>query len=255
MSTVKTELVVASTVLPSPLTILDAACRGGITAENVAVVKELAAMCREQQAAESKSAFNRDFFRLKQEINTLHLYADKEAKSRDGTVMYSYCSETELSEKLEPVLDRHHFSMLFSQERSGDTVTALITLIHEAGHEHISRYTVRVGPTNAAKDATAADAGSTTSAWRHLVMKMFGLKSRITEGSDPRLLGETVTPEQAEEMQHRAKMVNAKEFWLLKMGGVTPATNTPTLDDYKQLKSGSYLVLDNFLKEKEKQGK
>ena len=60
--------------IPSPITILEAAVKGGITAENVAVVKELTAMCREQQAMDNKVAFNKAMFRLKTEISTLDLY-------------------------------------------------------------------------------------------------------------------------------------------------------------------------------------
>jgi hypothetical protein len=240
---------------PTTLDILQTAIAGGVTPDSVGVVERIIALRREEIAAENKSAFNRDFFKLRKEIATLHFYTDIEAKNESGKVMYVACSEKELSGKLEPVLMKHGFSMMFGQRAEADRTTAVITLIHESGHEETREFTVRQGSTNRAKDASQADAGSTTTAWRHLVIKMFGLKSRISDEADPRVLGENITPQQAEELQHRAKMVNAKEFWLLKMGGVTPAANPPTLDDYKQLKSGSYLVLENFLAEKERSGK
>ena len=53
------------------------------------------------------------------------------------------------------------------------------------------------------KDATAVDSGSTTSAWRHLVIKMFGLKSRIREEGDARNVGAFITPEKAFELAER----------------------------------------------------
>jgi hypothetical protein len=96
------------------------------------------------------------------------------------------------------------------------------------------------------KDATAADAGSTTSAWRHLVIKMFGLKSRIQEGDDPRNLGDThtkVTAEQAGELEHRVKMVNGNVSAFLKLAGATlfseiPASKYDELDAKLKIKEG-----------------
>lgn len=237
---------------PTSLSLLEAVISGGVTSENVALVKELTAMRREEIAAQSKTSFNRDFFDMKKEISGLNFYADKEAKSRDGSVMYAYCSESELSEKLEPVLKRHNFAMLFSQERSADTVTAVVTLIHRDGHEHVSRYTVRVGSTNAAKDATAADAGSTTSAWRHLVMKLFGLKSRISEENDPRNLGEHITEEQAADLERRVMDTASDSRAFLRFAGVKIGPDEEiTADHYRSIMSSKLAVLDDNLRRKE----
>lgn len=240
------EMPIAQRAAHSPLDILEAAIRGGVTADNVAVVKEIAALCRQEVADKNKAEFNRAFFALKQEIRSLNFYADKEAKSRDGAVMYAYCSEAEIGEKLEPVLARHGFDMLFSQEREGDTVTAVITLLHQSGHEFVSKFTVRVGATNSAKDATAVDAGSTTSAWRHLVMKMFGLKSRISADQDPRNLGDYITPEQADELQRRVDGVNGNVKAFLSLAGAK---------SFREIMSGKYAMLNAKLAEKEKQGR
>lgn len=237
---------------PTTMDLIQTALVGGVTTENVGVIERLAALRREEIAAVSKANFNRDFFALKRDIAKLNFYADKEAKNNTGKVMYVYCSETEMSDKLEPVLDRHNFSMLFSQERDGDTVTAVVTLIHVGGHEHTSRFTVRVGSTNSAKDATAADAGSTTSAWRHLVMKLFGLKSRISDVQDPRLIGDLITETQAMNLQIAAQEVGMKEVVFLRLAGVT-AGNPPSLEDYLKIKTGSLGVLENVLAEKAKQ--
>lgn len=237
---------------PTSLSILEAAISGGVTSENVAVVKELMAMRREELAAQNKTSFNRDFFELKREISGLNLYADKEAKNDSGKVMYCYCSESELSDKLEPVLKRHNFAMLFSQDRSEDTVTAIVTLIHRDGHEHLSRFTVRVGATNRAKDATAADAGSTTSAWRHLVMKLFGLKSRISEENDPRNLGEHITEGQAADLERRVLATASDEVAFLRFAGLKIAPGEKaTTEHYRSILSNKLAVLDDNLRRKE----
>lgn len=185
------------------LSILEAALKSGVTSENVAVVQAIIAMRREEVALENKASFNRAFFELKKEIAGMDFYCDKEAKTKGGDVAYTYCSESEIAGKLEPVLFKHGFAMLFGQRQEADRVVAVITLIHESGHEETREYSVRVGQSNQMKDATAVDAGSTTSAWRHLVIKMFGLKSRIRESDDAKNLGEHITAEEATELKTR----------------------------------------------------
>jgi hypothetical protein len=230
---------------PSSLDILDAAVRGGVTSENVAVVKEIIAMRREEVAFEAKAKFNRAFFELKSEISHMEIYADKAAMN-NGKVAYRYCSEGELSKCLEPLLLKHGFTMLFGQRDEAGKTAALITLIHCDGHEETREYSVRSGNTNAMKDATAADTGATTSAWRHLVMKMFGLKSRIQEDADPRNLGETnkkITQAQADGLEHRAKMINSHIPSFLKLAGATSFADIPAVN---------YDVMDRMLTSKER---
>lgn len=208
---------------PTSLDILDAAVRGGITSENVAVVKEIIALRREEVAHEAKARFNRAFFELKQDIGRMDFYADKAAMN-NGKVAYRYCSEKELQAGLDPVLFKHGFTMLFGQRDADGKTAAVITLIHKDGHEETREFAVRSGSTNAMKDATAADTGATTSAWRHLVIKMFGLKSRISESDDARNLGDLATkvkPELAADLEHRAQLCNIAQSILKYVGAAT----------------------------------
>lgn len=227
---------------PSSLQILEAAIKGGITGENVAVVKEIIAMRREEMAFQNKQEFNRAFFELKREIVMMDFYADKEAKDYDGNVMYRFCSEAELSSKLEPVLFKHGFAMMFGQRQENERVVAEVTLIHSGGHEEKREYAVRLGNTNKMKDATQADAGSTTSAWRNLVIKLFGLKSRISESADARNEGGFVTTQQAEELERRVKMIN---------GDVPKFLGWAKAKTFATIPETAYERLDNFLRGKE----
>jgi hypothetical protein len=233
---------------PTSLDILDAAVRGGITSENVAVVKEIIAMRREEVALESKSKFNRSFFELKQEISGMDFYADKAAKTDGGAIAYRYCSEKELAAGLEPVLFRHGFAMLFGQRDEGERTVAIITLIHKDGHEETREYSVRSGATNRMKDATAADTGATTSAWRHLVIKMFGLKSRIREEDDARNLGDggKITAAQAEELERRVHETNSNLPAFLKLAKANNFAEIPAIQ---------YDILDALLRTKEARGR
>ena len=232
----------------SSLAILDAAVRGGVTSENVAVVKEIIAMRREEVAADAKLKFNRAFFDLKNEINGMNFYCDKAATTDTGKVAYTYCSEKEIQTKLESVLFKHGFAMMSDQRADNERITSIITLLHQDGHEMKSEYSVRAGNTNRLKDATAADTGATTSAWRHLVIKMFGLKSRIREEDDPRNLGDNskVTPEQADELERRVKDTNSNVAAFLKLAKAYSFKDIPAIQ---------YDTLDALLRTKEHRGR
>lgn len=210
----------------SPLLLLERVLQSpDLTQEKVSVAKELMQMVREQGAAEAKAAFAKAFFQLRK--NMPEIYADREAKTESGAVMYRFCSEREISEKLEPHLMAHGFAMLFGQSESEGRITAEVTLMHEAGHEEVRRYTVRAGSTNRVKDATAADAGAATTAWRHLMIKLFGLKSRITETRDIRNEGDIINPEQAQYLNEQLTEHRFAPGPILELAGVDAIEKIP----------------------------
>ncbi len=225
MKTQQTELVTAQSVAPaivpaqsiSPINILESAIRGGVTQENVSVVKELIQMCREQRAEDAKAAFAKAFFLLRK--NMPEIYADKEAKTRSGEVAYSYCSEQEIAKKLEPHLMNYGFAMLFGQTEHDGRITINVTLMHEAGHSETREYTVRSGTPNAMKDAAMCDTGGATTAWRHLIMKMFGLKSRISDNQDVRNEGEPISRDQAQVLREMVRDTGSDEAKFLAYAG------------------------------------
>ena len=203
---------------PSPISLLERVLQSPeLTQEKLGLAKELIQMCREQRADDAKTAFAKALFQLRK--NMPDIYIDKEAKDRSGAVAYRYCSEEEISKKLEPHLMAYGFTTLFSQKQDDGRVTVEITLMHERGHETVSEYTVRTGATNAMKDATAADSGAATTAWRHLMMKMFGLKARISEHQDARNEGEKITEDQAIYLREQVKETKSNEADFLRFAG------------------------------------
>lgn len=228
-STDKTEALVLENAAPAsaaaptspalnPISILEAAVRGGVTAENVSVVKELVAMCREQRAEDSKAAFAKAFYNLKKSMP--EIYADKEAKDRSGNTTFRYCSEEELSRMLNPRLIANGFTDLFGQEQTEGRVIVKYTLIHEAGHSETREFSVRAGAPNAMKDAAMCDTGAATTAWRHLVMKLYGLKSRISDNQDAKLEGERITPDKVQYIAELLKETNSDEARFFAFAGV-----------------------------------
>jgi ERF superfamily len=234
---------------PTALSILDQAVRQGITAENVAVVEKLLNMRREELAAQAKAEFAKAFFAVKKTISGTNFYADKAAKTDSGSIAYVYCSEEEISRMLEPILFSHELCMMFGQRESEGKMTAIVTVLHSAGHQETREYTVRVGATNRMKDATAADAGSTTTAWRHLVIKFFGIKSRIREDSDAKNEGDrstTVTKDQADELERRCRDLNVVIPAFLKLAHAEKFADIPAV---------LYDILDAQLSKKERTGR
>ena len=203
---------------PSLVNILEAAVKGGITQENVVVAKELIQLIREERAEQAKQAFAKALFQLRKNMPEIHI--DKEAKDRSGNVAYRYCSEEEISKQLEPHLMAYGFTTLFGQREADGRVTVELTLMHEGGHQEVREFTVRSGSTNAMKDATAADSGAATTAWRHLMMKMFGLRARMSSDNDARVLGEFITHEQAHTLREMVKETNSDESRFLAWAGV-----------------------------------
>ena len=205
---------------PSVINILEAAVKGGLTADNVVVAKELIQLIREEKAEGAKTAFAKALFQLRK--NMPEIYIDKEATNNAGKVAYRYCSEEEISKKMEPHLMAYGFTTLFSQKESDGRVTAELTLIHEEGHETHHEFTVRAGATNAMKDATAADSGASTTAWRQLMMKLFGLKSHLSNRPDAQIVGERITEDQALWLRDAIKQTHSDEVaFLAWMGAKT----------------------------------
>lgn len=225
----------------SPIAILEAAIQGGVTQENVSVVKELIQMCREQRAEDGKAAFAKAFYNLKKSMP--ELYADKEAKDRSGNTTFRYCSEEELSKMLNPHLIAHGFTDLFGQEQTDGRVIVKYTLIHEAGHSETREFSVRAGAPNAMKDAAMCDTGAATTAWRHLVMKLYGLKSRISENRDAALEGEKIHPDKVKYLKELVKETASDEPRFFAFAGVKT---------YEEITDGIYPLLVRSLTSKKR---
>ena len=237
---------VAQRPLPSPLALLQSAIDGGITAESVGVVKELATMCREQRAEDARAAFNKAFFQLKREMPVL--FADKEVKTKSGAVAFVYCGPDEIKNMLEPLLSRHGFCILGGQVLANGEATVTLTLIHEAGHSEPRSFTVRVSPGNQLMSPTQCDAAASSSAERHCLIKMFQLRTRVREEDDPRNLGDMVTQEQADELERRVHETNSNLPAFLKFAGSKTGK-------FVDIPANRYAECDRMLAQKERGGR
>jgi len=221
----------------SPLALLDKAMERGITAENVGVMRDLMQMVREQRADEAKAAFAKALFQLRK--NMPEIYVDKAAKNAKGEVAYRYCSEEEITSKLDPHLIAYGFTTLFSQAQVDGKVAVTVTLMHEAGHSTEHHFTVRPGATNAMKDASSADSGAATTALRHLLMKLFGLKSHMVNApADAKIEGEFISDDKIAYLEEQIKETGFNREKFFQLAGCS------TLD---RVTEGKYDVLVNAL--------
>lgn len=223
----------------SPIAILEAAIKGGITQENISVVKDLILMCREQRAEDAKAAFAKAFFQLRK--NMPEIYADKEAKNRAGEVTFTYCSEQEIAKMLDPHLMSYGFAMLFGQSEKDGRITVSVTLMHEQGHQEVREFSVRSGTPNAMKDAAMCDTGGATTAWRHLMIKMFTLKSRIAENQDAKLEGAKIGADKVQYIRELVKETASDEARFFAFAGVKT---------YEEITEGTYPLLVRSLANK-----
>lgn len=237
----------------SAIDLLQAAVEKGITAENVAVVKEIKELVREEQAHNAKLAFGRAFFAMRKEMPIV--YADKQVKTDSGELAFQYCSPQEIKDTLEPLMMKHGFCTMTSQQMEGENkVTVTVTLIHEAGHQVEGTFTTRVGQENRLVKGPQVVAGATTAAERHCLIKLFGLRTRINPDADARNEGEPITEAQADELWRRVTDTESNHKAFLKFCGV-PVSGEATIADYKRIMSSRYPAADEMLRKKEQRGR
>lgn len=225
-----------ATIPTSPITILEAAVRGGITSENVAVVKEIAAMVREQRMEEAKAAFACAFFAMKKDMPII--YADKEVRTKSGALAFEYCSPQEIQDAIDPVMKRHGFCTMTGQTKDDrGFITATVTLYHEGGHSETRSFTVRPGEGNALMTPSQCDAGATTSAERHALIKMLGLRTRKREDDDAKVVGDPITQAEADELRDLCDAAKADRKKLLEWLGAETFEAIPAnrLEDARAL--------------------
>ena len=197
----------------------------GITSESVSVMKDLLEMHREIKRESAKAAFASAFADLRRECGKI--LATKIIPTSGGGVKGKFAPLTEIQDQIEPLLERHGFFMTFDQSKlDGGQTRVECVVVHRDGHEMRSGFTCRehVSPQNS---AAQNDGGTNTLAKRIAMCNMFGV--RIDYETDARAEGDTITREQAAELERRAGRVYGGDAErmaaLLKYAGATAFEN------------------------------
>jgi hypothetical protein len=210
-----------------------------LDAEKLAVLKQLIAMNAEQQ-------FNAAFVAMQADLPII--VAESSIPNRGKYQRYEDIMQKDGVAK---ILSRHKLSVSFDQKNIGGVITVTCLLRHEGGHSHPTSFSVRSG--GKADSEGQADCKSSTTAKRNALCQALNITIRqdvlMDEENDASLLGnqnEFVTPKQAEELEHRAKMLNCDIPALFKFCRAESFATIPAnkLDE-----------LDNLLCRKERSGK
>lgn len=144
--------------------VLQAAVQGGVTAENVAVVKELVALQERMEAREAEKAFARAFNALQAEMPPVQ--AVKPVPDRDGNIKYHFAPYEHIMEQVRPFLLKHGFAVSFSMTADEGRITQTCKLSHVEGYSQSNSSSVRIGKGPPGSSETQGDGAASTYAKR-----------------------------------------------------------------------------------------
>lgn len=233
-------------VAPSPAEILRGVVQGGITPENVATVERIMAMCERMEARKAEQEFSDAFAEMQKELPSVQ--AEKPVKTKDGKTKYCTVNFFELKAQVDPILNRHGFSLHRSQEHFCEPVPRVVVTLeiqHRGGHKRVSTFGVRVGNGPPDTSAFQADGAAATYAANRALIDALDLRvNRAPE--DARLEGDIISHGQAFELERRVKETNSNEAAFLKFAGAA---------SFKEIRQANYDILDRFLESREKKAK
>lgn len=219
-------------VAPSIPQILSAAVQGGITRENVEVVKELIAMQKDLQEQESKRDFARDFVALQSECKAVK--ASKIVPNDDGSKRYAYAPYEAIMEEVKPLLEKHNFAISFDTDLADGRVIVTCKLMHGGGHTVPSKFACRIGKGPPKSSEAQGDGAATTYAKRFALCAALNIVvDTDTDAQDATVIGEFVTLEQAEFLQAEVRGTKAHEPNFLKWLGAASYDQIPA-DRYEE---------------------
>lgn len=228
---------------PAPGELMQAMIERGVTSENVAAFKELVILSEHMEDRNAERAFASAFVELQAEMPKVQ--ATKPVPNNDGGVRYRFAPFEDIMAQVGPMLLKHGFTISFSNRFDGDRMIQSCTLQHRGGHKRSNDFAVRVGQGPPKATVSQADGAAATYAKRFALCDALNIVVSHLD-NDARIEGGTVTPEQAEELEHRAKMTNSDIARFLKVAGA---------NSFAQIPAVKYSVLDDYLSQKERKGR
>lgn len=207
-------------------------------------MERLLNMAERAQARIAEQAFNAAFACFQAEMPVL--VAQSEIKNRG-----KYARFEDVMHVAGPILRKHGLSVSFSQEADDKRVVVTCTLRHTGGHSHKNLFSVRLGVQ--ADSNTQADCKVSTTAKRNALLQALNIVVRqdcmTNEDDDATIEGDLtkfITPEQANELEHRVALTNSDKAAFLRFAKA---------EGFKTILASRYDELDAVLKRKERGGK
>lgn len=202
--------------------VLAAAVSQGVTAENVAVVKELVALQERMEGRESERQFARAFNALQAEMPAIR--AVTPVPDKMGNIKYHFAKYEDIMEQVRPLLLKHGFTVSFSMSYADDRVTQTCTLMHIGGHSRSNPFTVRIGSGPPGASAAQADGAAGTYAKRHALCNALNIiVDQDSDGvpTDAKVIGAPIAPDKVQYLKELVKETKSDEAKFLAFARVT----------------------------------
>lgn len=185
----------------TPGQLLAVAIQGGVTTENVAVVERLIKMQTDMDARESLAISTQAFGLLQSDCKPLA--CTKIIPGKNGEVRSTFTPIEEIKTAIAPFLANRGFGYSATQEllEGGKLTKVTVILTHlETGCERSSSFTCRE-QSSPGNTPAQNDSGTATLAERKALAMLLGL--RFDHSADARDLGDTITEEDAVDLEKR----------------------------------------------------
>jgi hypothetical protein len=203
---------------PSVGAMLQSAIAAGVTAENVAVLEKLMDLYERTQAKEAEKQFAAAFAALQGEMPAIH--AVKAVPNRDGTIRYKFAPYEEIMAIVRPLLQRHGFTVSFSQTVGDGRISQACVLQHVGGHSRANAFAVRIGSGPPGSSEAQTDGAASTYAKRHALCNALNITvDADTDGADARIEGAPIAADKAQYLRELCAETKSDEAAFLKFAG------------------------------------
>ena len=220
---------------------LNAILQKGVTADNVAAMRELVGLYERMEDRNAKQAFTAAMTALQAELPKV--VARRIIPNKDGSVRSTFADYESIWEAIEPTLTKHGFSVGFTIKYDGPRLIAVCRMRHAAGHEEANEFGVRIGSGPPGCSEAQADGAARSYARRGALCDALNIV--VDHDDDARVHGAKITPEQAANLRERAAEVKADEAKLLRFAEA---------DCYENIRATKFAALDDMLRKKERAG-
>ena len=188
---------------------------GAMSAESVAVVKELVALKEHMEDRQAEQDFAQAFAGLQSELGTFQ--ATKAVPDKQGNTRYTYLPYDEIMAKVSPLLQKFGFSVSFSTEFTDARILQTCTLQHQCGYHRDFKAYVRAGAGPYGANESQADGAAMTYAKRYALCNALNIV--VERDTDARLEGSAISPEQVDTLQRMVRESGSDEAKFLKYAG------------------------------------
>lgn len=217
---------------------LNAVVEKGVTAENVAAMKELVGLYERMEDRGAKQAFTAAMTAMQAEMPSV--IAKSVVKNNDGTARYSFANYETIMGTIEPVLTRHGFSVSFSIRSEETRLCAVCKITHAGGHSETNEFAVRIGKGPPGCSEAQADGAARSYARRGALCDALNIV--VDRDDDARNLGAVITPEQSKNLAERVRACGIDEQKLL---------NYAAAENFDSIRATKYAAVDAEIRKRE----